>query len=241
MSWQCSSNGSIEEQGSGMSLHTFIFRGTPAGILDYRLEDLVEKKPLLFLPLLYAQQPDLALTGIYVYSEAETLRFEPGETASVVAGLRKALDHNDARVRCAALQTLMDKCWLDVRDIAAGLDDKAVIIRNLTAMGLDKVFRNRLYPGCQSSSTDIEARTKRNEQIKTRLAPVLLDHLNDTCFFVRQACASLLREQCHLDIKKDQAGKRFDWVRADWQSRANEQERWKRWWQNKEENALGAN
>jgi hypothetical protein len=82
--WKGLSSGRIRETGYGMHLSGLEFRETPAGVLEAQLSrGLLEKRPLLFLPLFDSQDPEVVLTGVYVYGRVR--RLKPEEAAASAA------------------------------------------------------------------------------------------------------------------------------------------------------------
>jgi hypothetical protein len=207
-----------------------MFDITPAHLLEYQLgKGLLSRRPRLFLPLFDCEDADVVLTGIYAYTQAE--HFDREDAALIRAALRGALNHLDTRVRCAALETLYRKDWLGVDDARRGLMDEALIIRNLTASFLSNVVRNELAEGAGLAGVRRPAWTAQQ-----RLAPILLDHLNDNYFYVRVTCAHHLLE---MFPESNRPGT-FDWAKADWQSRVAMQAEWKAWWEGHGKGALVA-
>ena len=70
--------------------------------------------------------------------------------------------------------------------------------------------------------------------VQQRLAPVLLDHLNDDYFYVRAQCATTFRTMFPWSNRPP----KFDWAKADWQSRVAMQAEWKAWWEGHGKGAL---
>ena len=240
--WLGNSHGSIYSTSQwGMSLDGISFYRTPARVLERQWsEGLFHADPLLFLPLFDSDDPDDVLTGIYIYDKWRFLDLSDAEFAQLAAAYRKARDHRDTRVRYAVIETMVKKNCLSVDDVAHGLSDASVAVRNLTARWIKKVFDNRsIYlPIGATDEYSKTMRARRFTQTKRELAPVLLDHLNDTSFFVRAKCSWTFRGSLAANIDGESTGHRFDYIRADWQSRVDAQKRWKDWWAKHGEVAL---
>ena len=218
--WKGTSIESFNGSGWTVGLDGLLFYDTPARVLDHQLsEGLLSRKPRLFLPLFDAEDATVVLTGIYAYGRAG--HFDGEDAASVKAALRQTLGHIDTRVRCSAIETLARKGWLGVDDVRRGLMDDALIVRNITASYLGSVVRNEL-----ADTSPLPMTQERARAIQQRLAPVLLDHLNDTYFFVRFKCATTF-----LDLfPRSNRPAWFPWDKADWHRRVRMQQEWKAWW-----------
>ena len=239
--WKGESRGDIDSKGQwGMSIDGYVFWGTPAEVLDWQLATyMFNGRPLLFLPLFESKDPDVVLTGIYIYDKLSRLIIVHEDKVQFVSALRKAIDHSDTRVRYAVIERLARERCLSIHDLDRGLTDEAVIVCNLTASFVRTVFENRLYhPPRNTDSSDTQMRAMTLSEIKREMAPVLLEHLNDPSFFVRAKCGSTIRNSLASQIDKKTGGHRFDWVKADWQSRVDTQKRWKDWWAKNGEVAL---
>lgn len=239
--WKGESRGHIDIKGQwGMSMDGYVFWNTPAGVLDWQLAKyMFNDRLLLFLPLFESDDPDVVLTGIYIYETLSRSIYRHEDKVRFISALRKAIDHSDTRVRYAVIERLARERCLSVRDLDRGLRDEAVIVCNLTASFMRTVFENRLYyPSNTAERTGSQIRAMTLERIKRELAPVLLEHLNDPSFFVRAKCSSTIRNSLAPKIDGETTGHRFDWVKADWQSRVDAQKRWKDWWTKYGEDAL---
>jgi len=228
--WKGNSIDRIDQSGYSMSLEGLLFHDTPARVLEYQLsKGLLSQRPGLFLPLLESPDTAVVLTGIYIYRHPAHADRE--DTAAIRTTLRQMLGHPDTRVRCAAVETLERHGWLSVDDVRRALADDAIIVRNMTASFLDRVVGNELAD-TPSQPADREAAAA----VRERLAAVLLDHLNDTYFFVRAKCATTF---LNMFPPSDRPAW-FAWDKADWHSRAQMQQQWQTWWDERGRTALHA-
>jgi hypothetical protein len=174
------------------------------------------------------------------------------EQAAAIAGAIRAklLSHPDVRIRWAAVQTLGENRWLTVEDVKRGLDDKTDAIRVTTAFWLvvlrepnDAILYDRQGGLVEGTPGDVE----RMIAMHGELAPVLLDHVNDTHFFVRFQAAAGFRalfqrweqtERGRRQIDLKDLPPKIDWERADWQTRRDTQAVWQQWWAEHGEAAL---
>ncbi|MHC4646285.1 MAG: hypothetical protein ACYTBJ_12360 [Planctomycetota bacterium] len=115
---------------------------------------------------------------------------------------------------------------------------------------MELVLRNRLR--CAGGGISPQGHLNRRDMIvetKRQLAPVLLDRLNDTYFFVRTECADLFRELFQVRVQDDGGcvrreyppgfPARFgDWDKADWHTRVQKQQEWQAWWAEHGQEAL---
>lgn len=247
--WSGIGTGEVTKTSSGLSYTGLTFRDSPSHVIENHLisKHLLQRRPLLFLRLFDDPDPQVVLTGVYAYrsSFAHLKNLHPGDVAAIADAFRKKLlSYPDVRIRWAAIQTLGETRWLNVDDIRRGLDDKTATIRVTTAFWLDTLVwepnerfvydkQGQLIRGNRQG---LDAMVDAN----IRLAPILLEHLNDTHFFVRHHLAMAFR---HMFFRWQDAGKGArseikakafpagcDWVRADWATRAKTQASWKRWW-----------
>ncbi len=237
--WRGLDAGTIDNEGQwGMSLQGLNFRNTPAGLLDSQLPGLTRRRPLLFLPMFDESDPDIVLTGIYFYYNCSINNLNSNEKDQIKAALKKALNHVDTRVRCAAIETLTRKNLLGVEEIKCGLDDEATIVRDMTASYINTIFKTPFYNGKMELDDFLVLHKQRLVQIKRELAQVLINNLNDTSFYVRQICASTICIQICSNINGESTGHRFDWVTAGWKSIIETQNQWRTWWAENGEIAL---
>ena len=249
--WQGMEPGLIEADSTSMSISGLQFAGSASAVLEYQLatNGLVAKHPLMFLPLFDDRDPETVLTGIMAYRQAMTMgEFKPEDLGKekvdqVVGAIReKLLPHRDVRVRWMAIETLGGNRWLTPEDFEQGLNDFADVIRASTAFWLQMMMGEWSWQADPDNQDGSGSRlTKEQFQERySRLADILLNHLNDTHFYIREAAATNVRSifirrfNENQDAKPDQEApalpEDFDWVRSSWQARREAQEAWKQWW-----------
>jgi hypothetical protein len=247
--WKGISPGHIRKYAKGHSYDGLVFRGTPAGVLEHQFSDVLEQEPLAFLPLFDSKDPGVILTGVYIYrrSPAFVENLSTEDKSQVAAAFRKLLSHDDVRMRFTAIQMLGERRWLAVDDVERGLDDEALSVRVVTAWWAGDVAERpaRYSPQGKLLATDPN-RTEKAD-IKRRLAPVLLEHLNDPHFIIRSEVYGAFRclfaegvaiaERAGHDLKPTLPA-RVDWARDDWHTREKTQKEWKTWWAEHGEEAL---
>jgi hypothetical protein len=253
--WRGIRSASISQDGGGISFTGLVFEDSQSHLLEHRLNDLMRERPLMFLRLFNAQDPEVVLTGVAAYMNAQTYKgqrltelLEVGITNQIAEAFRKRLlTHPDVRVRWVAVQTLGINNWLTIEDIEKGLNDETDTIRITMAFHMSGVIQRlnksfvREYqeaPPNEPSQTSVKMLAQ-----YSRLAPVLLDHVNDSHSYVRQSASTGFRDlfkqwninregQYSFRICSDLPEK-FDWVRSDWQARKRTQKTWKQWWEDR--------
>jgi len=253
--WEGLRAGSIRKSGSSHGYGGLEFLDTPAQVLEVHLSrGLRERKPLLFLPLFDSQDPQLVLTAIYIYRPAiyiygRSLRsnLKDEDNAQIVNAFRKLLERRDARIRFAAIETLGRSRLLNVNDVQHGLNDSALCVRFVTASCLDRLIETPRY---NNEGKLVVNQQQIEELLKTKrqLAPILLEHLNDTHYSVRSNVSSEFRGMFKKRVRTERGGiryvpastlpKKLDWVRSDWQTREETKQQWKTWWAEHGEEAL---
>ena len=250
--WRGIRSASISQDGGGISFTGLVFADSQSHLLEHRLDDLMRERPLMFLRLFNAQDTEVVLTGVAAYRKAyhrgrrvtEVLEIDIANQIAE-AFRKRLLTHPDVRVRWAAIQTLGENNWLTTNDIEQGLNDETDAIRITTAFHLSSVIqewnkslardrRNVLSKNASAVSEQMLAQY-------SHLAPILLDHVNDSHFYVRQSSAFAFRilfNQWNINSEGQYSFRtyndlpeRFDWVRSDWQARIAAQETWKQWWE----------
>jgi hypothetical protein len=252
--WHGVRAGSVTRTGTSISFSGLTFRDSESNVLETQLgSGLLKEHSLLFLSLFDDDDPETVLTGIFPYRRLlpNTKLLDAGQVAAIAGAIRrKLLGHKDVRIRWAAVQTLGENRWLTAEDVRRGLDDETDAIRVTTAFWL-VVMREPngavLYDqdGRLVQGTPEDVRNVIDTHRK--LAPILLDHVNDTHFLVRANTASAFRalfrrwektEGGRRQIGVEELPEEVDWVRADWHTRTDAQAAWKQWWAEKGEAAL---
>ena len=237
--WIGRDKGTIEIEGQwGMDLAGLSFLNTPSYIMENQIYELTHNRPLLFLSLFDENDPDIVLTGIYFYSRCNISRLNSLEQEQVKNVFKKALKHGDTRVRCAAIETLMSKHLLDIDNIKCGLDDDSTIVRDMTASLMNIIFKPSFYDSTMDIDDYFKIRMQKLIPIKRNIAPVLLDNLNDTSFYVRQMCSMYFLVEICPNINGESTGNHFDWVTSDWKNIIETQTQWKAWWTENGESVL---
>ena len=247
--WKGIDVGYIREDSESHGLGGVVFGNTPAHVLEHQFVDIIEREPLAFLRLFDSKDPGVILTGVYIYrrSSAFVERLSTEDKSLVVAAFRKLLSHDDVRVRFTAIQMLGNKGWLSVDDVERGFDDKALSVRVVTAWSVRDVAEKPARYSPQGELLGTDPNRTEKVAIKRRLAPVLLDHLNDSYFIIRSEVYGAFR--CLFakgETNADRSGHdlkatfpaRVDWVRADWHTREQGREAWNAWWGEHAEEAL---
>lgn len=252
--WRGIRTGSIRENGSGLSFTGLVFQDSQSHLLEHQLRDLMEERPLMFLPLLHDADTDVVLTGVAAYQRRGRLAelMEDECDARIADAYRhRLLGHRDVRVRYAAIYELGTNHWLTAKDIERGLNDETDAIRVTTAFFITGVIERwqRELADDRSEGLDRDSERTLTEMLAeySHLAPVLLDHVNDNHFHVRHIAGLGFRSLFTGWTKKAdgkyshertvEVPERFDWVRSDWHSRRDTQQAWKQWW---DENGLAA-
>ncbi|MEN6334736.1 MAG: hypothetical protein ABFE01_10780 [Phycisphaerales bacterium] len=245
--WQGVDSGSVGEGYREMSFQGLTFRDSQSLVLENHLEsnDLMLQHPLLFVRLFDDQDPETVLTGVAAYRLSQATRsLDPAVKEQIAEAFRlRLLSHLDVRVRWAAIQTLAQNGWLTPQDIERGFNDETNDIRVTTAFWMP-VVRSWLNerPGTDAlDGTTPHLTPQQVHDWQALLAPILLEHLNDSHFFVRHAAGRDLRclfEQRLHDLQGTGGGQdgsialpeRLDWVESDWQARCEAQKAWRQWW-----------
>ncbi len=169
-----------------------------------RENGLLAKHPLVFLPLFDDQDPETVLTGAAAYTLAQFYGdvkpqdLDKAVQAQIAAAVReKLLTHRDVRVRAAAIAILGDTKWMMPEDIAKGLDDQTNEIRIMT-VGWVNMVRSKWSWESDPDNKDEPNTPDRltRDQFRQRdaqLAEILLAHLNDTHYNIRENAADVLR------------------------------------------------
>jgi hypothetical protein len=251
--WYGVGTGTIEQTGTSFSSSGLNFENSRSGVLEKQLRQngLMAKQPLAFLPLFDDRDPETVLTGAAVYSMAQIYgdvtpqSLDKAVGAQIAAAVReKLLTHRDVRVRAVAIAILGDTKWMMPEDIAKGLDDQTNEIRILT-MGHVSMVRSKWSWESDPDNTDEPNTPDRltRDQFRQRdaqLAEILLAHLNDTHYYIRENAGDILSSifmRRVVEWQEENPGKKpierprsFDWVRSEWQRRVTTQKAWANWW-----------
>lgn len=248
--WKGSSVGSITDNQAEMGSAALWFKDTPAHLLEWQFGKLREQDPLMFLHLLDSDDPQLILTGIHLYHDFTSAKDLTADQATKVAtAFRKLLDQQDSRMRWAAIYKLGLFDQLTVDDVERGLNDEVLDVAWITTFYLGAFLRNRTLYDSEGKLIEGDPNdVKKYVEIKRRLAPTLIKHLNYTHFSVRSACARNLhnlfanrrkKEDGRIDTRFDPTcPPRLDWNRADWDTREQRKKLWQEWWAEHGEEAL---
>jgi hypothetical protein len=246
--WRGPGAASLEESRASMDSCILGFQNTPSHVLEYQLEGLLKRDPLMFLPLFDSQDPQVVLVGMYVYRNPLPDHLTKENKAKIAAAFRKLLDNPDTRMRWAAIQTLGENRWLTLDDVARGLNDETLDIRFTTGRWLKTLLQEPCYTPLDNKLLEAEPNdVERLIETKRKLAPILLEHLNDAHFYVRQFTASRFRSLFARRVKTGTGvgelsapmlPAEIDWMRADWHTRDKTEKEWKQWWAEQGKEAL---
>jgi len=251
--WHGIGTGEIAASSTGMSFRGLQFEESRSQVLERQLSlnGLMARQPLLTLPFFEDPDPEIVVIGIGVYVIAyDKGELRPKEMDKAVADRiaeairQKLLTHRDARIRWAAVQMLGQTRWMTLQDIEKGLNDPTDAIRVTTAFWLDMVRGAWSWESDPDNTDEPNSPTRlTREQFRqrdARLAQIVLEHLNDTHFFVRDKAGEAVHTaflQRVSDLQNANPTKKpvalprdFDWVRSEWARRAATQKAWKRWW-----------
>ena len=251
--WYGVGTGEIEPTGTSFSSSGLNFENSRSEVIEKQLREngLMAKHPLVFLSLFDDRDPETVLTGAaaytmaQIYGEVKPQDLDKATTDKIAAAVReKLLIHRDVRVRSAAIAILGDTQWMLPEDIAKGLDDQTHEIRILTVSRIQMVRAKWSWESDPDNKEEPNSPTRlTRDQFREReavLAEILLKHLNDTHFYIRENAADVLRSiflQCVSDWQAANPTKKpierprdFDWVRSEWQRRVTTQKVWTNWW-----------
>ena len=251
--WYGVGTGMIEPTGTSYSSSGLNFETSRSEVLEKQLREngLMAKQPLVFLPLFDDRDPETVLTGAAAYSLAQIYGdvkpqdLDKAVGTQIAAAVReKLLTHRDVRARAVAIAILGDTKWMMPEDIAKGLDDQTNEIRILT-IGWVSMVRSKWSWESDPDNTDepnTPDRLTRNQfrQRDAQLAEIMLAHLNDTHYYIRENAADILSSifmRRVVEWQEENPGKKpierprnFDWVRSEWQRRVTTQKTWTNWW-----------
>jgi hypothetical protein len=246
--WEGVRAGSIKKNSSGCGGGLLHFLDTPAKVLEWQVSDLLEKDPMMFLPALASPDKRVLQTGLYIYNRYSMSRLSGELKQKLMEAYRALLNHRDTSLRATGIQKLGEYRQLTVDDIQKGLSDEAGDVRFLTGFWLHILFENspvysrdgKIYKG-EKETADKFIETKR------KLAPILLERLNDPDPFTKSAIARNFRfmlrrhEYTGTGISQELPGffpVQIDWRRASWHKREETKKIWIEWWQEQGEQAL---
>lgn len=243
-SWEGISRGSLRDNGAGMSGSSMQFDGPPAyGVRQYLSQNL-EQTPLFLLPLMTEREDtDIVCTGLYVYEYILSDDLKSQYSDEISDAFRTLLNHRDSSVRATALSYLQRNRWLTCEDIDRTMSDESLSVAYNAVCAaetlLDEKHKQVIYDenGRRIAGSDLAL--KQIIELKRKLVPIMLDHLNDTHFFSRSICADI----CHHAVcryVKTEGGitekkppnypDRYDWMRSNYADRVQKQKEWKQWW-----------
>jgi hypothetical protein len=251
--WYGVETGIIEADAESFGSSGLNFETSRSGVFEKQLREngLMAKHPLVFLALFRDQDPETVLTGAAAYTLAQYYgdvkpqALDKATANKIAAAVReRLLTHRDVRVRAAAIAILGDAEWILPEDIAKGLDDQTSEIRILTvsraARARDQWSWEANPANTDEPNTPDRLTPDQFRQRDAQLAEILLTHLNDTPFQVRQTTADILRSTFMRRVSEWQQEnpgsnaiewpRHFDWVRSEWQQRETTQKVWTDWW-----------
>ena len=251
--WLSVGTGMIEQTGTTFSSSGLNFENSRSQVLEKQLQEngLMAKHPLMFVALFGDPDPETVLTGAagytlaQFYGDVKPQDLDKATTDKIAAAVReKLLTHRDVRVRAVAIAILGDTKWMMPQDIAQGLDDPTNEIR-ITTVGWISMVRAQWSWESDPDNKEEPASPTRltRDQFRQRealLAEILLNHLNDTHYYIRENAADVLRtiflvrvidlRDANPTKKPIERPREFDWVRSEWQRRVTTQKVWQNWW-----------
>ena len=173
-----------------------------------RENGLLAKHPLVFLALFDDRDPETVLTGAAAYTLAQFYGdvkpqdLDQATKDKIAAAVReKLLTHRDVRVRATAIAILGDTKWMMPDDIAKGLDDQTNEVRIATVSWISTVRSKWSWESDPDNKEEPNSPTRlTRDQFRERdaqLAEILLNHLNDTHYYIRENVADVLRYHLH--------------------------------------------
>ena len=250
--WEGAFLGEIRRDYGGGELR---FKETPAGVLEAQVDTLLQQEALMFLPLFDSKDPQIVLAGVYVYHWGKNLpdKLTEAEKAKIAAAFRKLFDHEDVRIRWAAVVLLAWRHWLTVEDVRRGLNDRTLAVRWITAANMAQLTfssRTELLPQYSSDGRLLKADPLfigQFVQTKRELAPILIEHLNDAHHQLRFEANTTLRSLFirrvagHIGTHDEPypiLPPKIDYLKGDWEIREENKKAWKAWWREHGEEAL---
>ena len=129
-----------------------------------------------------------------------------------------------------------------------GLNDGTADIRYSTAFWVQTLVEQQARYTEDGKLVGLDSNEVRQlVEIKRKLAPILVEHLNDTHFWVRNIMGLRFRNLFKRPVKRERGTRyveaptlpdKFDWIRADWHTREKTQKEWNSWWTEHGEEAL---
>ncbi len=251
--WYSVGTGIIEPTGTSFSSSGLNFENSRSGLLENQLREngLMAKHPLVFLSLFEDRDPETVLTGLagytlaQIYGDVKPQDLDKDAADRIAAAVReKLLGHRDVRVRATALNLLGETKWITPQDIARGLDDQTNEVRIVTISWVSMVRTRWSWESDPDNTEEPNSPSRLTpDQFRQRdalLADILLSHLNDTHYYIRENAADTLRAifmrrvselwEANPAKKPLERPRDFDWVRSEWQRRVTTQKTWTNWW-----------
>lgn len=237
--WRGSGTGTIEATSLGWGGGGLEFRDSASHLAEDAGRKALARNPRLFVPLLASEDPQVVFAAICIYrcpKWQEQMRFE--DRAAVAQGFRALLDHKDVRMRCTAVQVLGKNRMLTAEDAAKGLGDASVDVRVNTASCVSAVQETPVVYADSGRVLTRQESIQASREIDRKLIPVLLAHLDDSDFRVRDACArNAHMAPCNFAVRPPAW---CDFVRAGWAEYTQARKDWQAWWQQHGEESLVA-
>lgn len=250
--WQGESKWELKEKGASMfgsghlSFGRRFQKGTEWGVLHRELmmsTSRLKNKPLLLLPVLDSNDPDVVLYSLESYDRNadEIKKISFSETYPLYEKLRKlAGTYPDVRVRWKAINLMTDELhWGTVADMTKAMDDPAESVRLQAVEYLDS---KRLILSFEKKYAKIINRDINTPNILDALIKLSIKHLNDNHHNVRFTCSQALKslvndsEYYGVKIKSDipviltPNQIKFDWMRESWWKRNDAKKELLDWW-----------
>lgn len=244
LSWRGISRGSLRNNGASMGINGMQVDNPPAYGMSQDLTQNLEKTPLFLLPLMGKHEnSDIAFTGLYVYEYILPDDLKRQYKNEISGAFRGLLSHRDSSVRATALSYLQRNRWLRYEDIELTIKDNSASVAYLAFSGADVMLEEQreqiVYDENGKRVAGSDQVLKDNIELKRKLVPLMLDHLNDAHFYIRSISAGICRRSVRRWVKTERGRTEknppnypeyFDWMRASYAERVEKQKEWKQWW-----------
>jgi len=227
-----------------MSGSSMQFDNPPAYNVQQYLSQNLEQTPLFLLPLMTEREDtDIVCTGLYVYEYILSDDLKSQYSDEISDAFRTLFNHRDSSVRATALSYLQRNRWLTFEDIDRTVNDDSLSVaynavcaaETLLDGKREQVIYDENGARIQGSQEDVI----KNIELAQKLVPLMLDHLNDTHFFVRSISGGICRRAVRrwkqvpngrTELNPPHYPEFFDWMRSGYQERIQKQQEWKQWW-----------
>ena len=246
--WEGVRAGYIKKDGAGSGGGLLHFLDTPAHVLEFQISDLLDKDPMMFSSALVSNDKRVLQTGLDIYNRFSRHDLSDKQNQKLTDAYRALLKHKDTALRAYAIYKLGARRELTVTDVDKGLNDETGDVRYVTSFWIHTMFENP--PVYNADGKIYKGQAARGDQfveMKRKLAPILLDRLNDPRLSTRDAmarsfCLMLQRhEYTGTGVRHQLPGyfpKKIDWRRETWHKCEETKKLWTEWWAKRGEEAL---